>query len=208
MRYPRKLIGYFDPNIQPNISMSATLLSSQEKSAFTRRSFLATMAVAGLGMVKLPRVLRAIEAPRSLSLHHIHTGERLTAEYFAGGEYLPNALHEVNHVLRDWRQNEIHPIDPALLDLLHQLHAATGSREPFEVFCGYRTPATHAMLHSHSEKVAVNSLHLQGKAIDIRLSDVPLSKLRDDALKLRLGGVGYYPASDFVHVDTGRVRAW
>jgi uncharacterized protein YcbK (DUF882 family) len=184
------------------------LPAASANTGFTRRSFLATMAVAGIGLVKLPRVLRAMEASRSLSFHHIHTGERLTAEYFAGGEYLPNALHEVNHVLRDWRQNEIHPIDPGLLDLLHQLHAATGSGQPFEVICGYRTPATNSMLHSHSEKVALNSLHLQGKAIDIRLPDVPLARLRDTALKLRLGGVGYYPDSNFVHVDTGRIRAW
>ena len=183
-------------------------LPIQEKSDFTRRSFLASLAVAGLGMVKVPRLLRAMEAPRSLSFHHLHTGERLAVEYFAGGDYLPHALHEVNHVLRDWRTGTSHPIEPALLDLLHELHTASGSKQPFEVICGYRSPKTNAMLASHSEQVSPRSLHLKGKAIDIRLPDVSLRKLRDTALGLRRGGVGYYPTSNFVHVDTGRVRSW
>ena len=175
---------------------------------FTRRTFLATMAVAGLGLVKVPRLLRAIEAPRSLAFRHLHTGESLSVEYFAQGDYVRHALSEVNHVLRDWRTNQTYPIDPALLDLLNDLHRVSGSQHPFEVICGYRSPATNAMLHSHSEKVSLNSLHLRGKAIDIRLADVPLAKLRDAALGLRRGGVGYYPESNFVHVDTGRVRRW
>ena len=174
----------------------------------TRRSFLAGAAVAGLGLVKVPRVLRALEAPRALSFHHLHTGERLTAEYFAGGDYVPHVLHEVNHVLRDWRTNDVYPIEPALLDLLADLHQATGSRKPFEVICGYRSPKTNAMLASHSEQVSPRSLHLKGKAIDIRLEDVSLAKLHQVALGLKRGGVGYYPASNFVHVDTGRVRSW
>ncbi|HTL05436.1 MAG TPA: DUF882 domain-containing protein [Gemmatimonadales bacterium] len=189
--------------------MSSLLLDS-EPHAVTRRRFVASLAVAGLGLVKLPRLLGAMEAPRDLAFHHLHTGERLSVEYFSGGEYLPHALHEVNHVLRDWRTNELYPIDPALLDLLHALRAATGTRQPFDVICGYRCPATNAMLASHSEGVSPRSLHLKGKAIDIRLSDVPLAKLRDAALGLRRGGVGYYPdaANNFVHVDTGRVRRW
>lgn len=188
--------------------MSSTLFPSQDRRGFTRRSFLAGMAVAGLGLVKVPRALRALEAPRSLSFHHLHTGERLTAEYFAGGEYVPHALHEVNQVLRDWRTNDVYPIEPELLDLLTELHAATGSRKPFEVICGYRSPRTNAMLASHSEQVSPRSLHLKGQAIDIRLPDVSLARLRAAALGLKRGGVGYYPASNFVHVDTGRVRAW
>ena len=129
-------------------------------------------------------------------------------EYFAQGDYLPPALHEINHVLRDWRRNEIHPIDPELLDLLYDLHAATGSQKPFDVICGYRSPETNAMLARRSDGVSKRSLHLVGKAIDIRLPDVPLARLRDAARRLGRGGVGYYPASNFVHVDTGRVRAW
>jgi len=190
--------------------MTATQLPSSEKSGFTRRSFLASMAVAGLGLVKVPRLLRAMEPARSLSFHHLHTGERLTTEYFAQGEYLPNALAQVNHVLRDWRTNEIHAIDPALLDLLNQLHKVYGSQHPFDVICGYRCPSTNAMLARNSEQVSPRSLHLKGQAIDIRLPDVPLARLRDLARGLRRGGVGYYPspANNFVHVDTGRVRSW
>jgi len=189
--------------------MSATEIL-KENSGFSRRNFLATMAVAGLGMVKMPKLLRAMEAPRSLSFHHLHTGESLTTEYFAQGDYRPQALAQVNHVLRDWRTNEIHEMDPALLDLLHELHRVSGSQHPFDVICGYRCPATNAMLASHSEAVSPRSLHLKGKAIDIRLPDVPLAKLRDLARGLRRGGVGYYPdpANNFVHVDTGRVRTW
>jgi len=159
-------------------------------------------------MLRVPRVLDAMEAPRSLSFHHLHTGERLAVKYFAYGDYLPDALLNVNHVLRDWRTDQVHPIDPALLDLLYDLHRATGSKRPFDVICGYRSPATNAMLARKSEQVATRSLHLRGKAIDIRLADVPLSRLRDEALGLKRGGVGYYPGSNFVHVDTGRVRSW
>jgi len=190
--------------------LSSTLTTLKDRSGFTRRSFLATMAVAGLGVLKLPRALRAMEGSRSLSLHHLHSGESLEVEYFALGDYVPNALHEVNHVLRDWRDQTIHPIDPALLDLLNELHRATGTQHPFQVICGYRSPKTNAMLASHSEAVSPRSLHMSGKAIDIRLPDVPLARLRDVALGLRRGGVGYYPdpANNFVHVDTGRVRRW
>ena len=196
--------------------MNATQLLSPDspdtnaRSAFTRRSFLASLAVAGLGMVKVPRLLRAMDASRSLAFHHLHTNESLEVEYYAAGDYVPHALHEVNHVLRDWRTNTVYPIDPGLLDLLNELHAATGTQHPFQVICGYRSPKTNAMLAAHSEAVSPRSLHLKGQAIDIRLPDVPLPRLRDIARGLRRGGVGYYPdpANNFVHVDTGRVRTW
>jgi uncharacterized protein YcbK (DUF882 family) len=178
------------------------------ETGFTRRSFLAGMTVAGLELVRVPRILAAMEAPRSLSLHALNTGEKLTVDYFAGGKYLPGALHDVNHVLRDWRTNQVHPIDPELLDLLNDLHQKSGSRLPFHVICGYRSPATNRMLASRSANVSPKSLHLKGKAIDIRLGDVSLERLRAAAIGLRRGGVGYYPESNFVHVDTGRVRTW
>jgi uncharacterized protein YcbK (DUF882 family) len=150
----------------------------------------------------------ATDAPRVLRFDHLHTGERLQVEYFTGGRYLPDALGEVDHLLRDFRTGDIHRIDPALLDLLHALDRTTDTARPFQVISGYRSPATNAMLHQHSEGVAVHSLHMEGQAIDIRLGDVRLAALRDAARALRRGGVGYYPASDFVHVDTGRVRTW
>ena len=110
--------------------------------------------------------------------------------------------------LRDFRNGEIGAIDPRLLDLLHRLRATTDSRQPFAVISGYRSPATNAALRLRSIGVASTSLHMRGQAIDIRLADVPLATLRDAARALGAGGVGYYPGSDFVHVDTGRVRTW
>lgn len=178
------------------------------ETGFTRRSFLAGMAVAGLGLIRVPRIVAAMEGPRSLSLHALNTGEKLTVDYFAAGKYLPGALHDVNHVLRDWRTNQVHPIDPELLDLLNNLHQNSGSRLPFDVICGYRSPKTNSMLANRSHQVSPKSLHLKGKAIDIRLPDVPLERLRSVAMGLRRGGVGYYPESNFVHVDTGSVRTW
>ncbi|MEO7888979.1 MAG: DUF882 domain-containing protein [Vicinamibacterales bacterium] len=157
----------------------------------------------------MPRVVSAsVLAPRGLNFVHTHTAERLQVEYFSGGRYLPDALATVNHFLRDFRTGDIHVIEPALLDLLHQLASTTKAARPFQVISGYRSPVTNAMLRQHSEGVASGSLHMKGQAIDIRLADVPLASLHRAALALRLGGVGYYPSSDFVHVDVGRVRSW
>lgn len=144
----------------------------------------------------------------SLQFAHLHTGERLTVQYRRQGRYVPEALAAVNHLLRDFRNDEVGHIDPALLDLLHALQARTQSRRPFEIISGYRSAATNAMLHARSSGVATQSLHMVGQAIDIRLADVPLRSLRDAARGLQGGGVGFYPGADFVHVDTGRVRYW
>lgn len=129
-------------------------------------------------------------------------------QYSSATGYLPDALAAVNHFLRDFRTGDEHPIDPSLLDLLHRLTGLTNSQRPFEVISGYRSPATNAMLRLRSEGVAGSSLHMVGQAIDIRLADVPLPTLRAAALSIKGGGVGYYPRSNFVHVDTGRVRLW
>jgi len=150
----------------------------------------------------------AAGATRALRLDNLHTNETLSVEYFAAGRYLPDALSAVNHVLRDFRTDDVGDIDPALLDLLHGLAATVGSRQAFQVISGYRSPATNERLRQRSSGVASGSLHLLGQAIDIRLADVPLTTLRDAALLMRSGGVGYYAASGFVHVDTGRVRSW
>jgi uncharacterized protein YcbK (DUF882 family) len=144
-----------------------------------------------------------------LSFFHTHTSDRLTIPYFADGTYLPEALARLDRFLRDHRTGEEHPIDAALFDLLHELRLATRTRGPFQVISCYRSPATNTRLRSApASGVARGSLHLQGRAIDVRLGDVTSAVLRDAALGLRRGGVGYYRASDFVHVDTGRVRAW
>lgn len=157
----------------------------------------------------MPELVCASPAsPRVLRLAHLHTAETLEVEYMDGVRYLPDALASVNHLLRDFRTGDVHDIDPRLLDLLHGLQGSTGTRRPFEIISGYRSPKTNAMLHGRSNGVASGSLHMQGQAIDIRLGDVQLRALRDAALDLRRGGVGYYPSSNFVHVDTGRVRTW
>jgi uncharacterized protein YcbK (DUF882 family) len=145
---------------------------------------------------------------RCVSFVHTHTGETLRAAYFEDGAYRADCLAQVDHLLRDFRTGDVHPIDPALLDVLFDLKARADRDEPFQVICGYRSPATNAMLHRRSEGVAVHSLHLEGRAIDIRLDGVSTRELARHARALGRGGVGYYQQSDFVHVDTGRVRFW
>lgn len=145
---------------------------------------------------------------RKLSFHNLHTGENLNVVYFEKGKYIPGALEEIDYILRDFRQNEIKPIDPALLDLLAGIHHRLDTREPFDIISGYRSPQTNAMLHANSEGVAVHSLHVEGKAIDICVPGRELVNVRRAALSMLGGGVGYYQRSGFVHVDTGRVRFW
>ena len=174
----------------------------------SRRAFIGSLA-AGLSAFALPRPLSAQSAGgRELRFFHTHTSERLAVEYHDGRSYLPDALTTVNQFLRDFRTGDVHEIDPRLLDLLHDLAVTTDTARPFEVISGYRSPATNGMLRRHNEGVAAGSLHMQGMAIDIRLTDVPLGSLRHAALAAHRGGVGYYPRSQFVHVDTGRVRTW
>ncbi|WP_239492283.1 YcbK family protein [Luteitalea sp. TBR-22] len=146
--------------------------------------------------------------PRVLALAHLHTAETLKVEYGDADRYFPDALAAVNKLLRDFRTGDVHDIDPALLDLLAALRARTGTATPFQVISGYRSPQTNAMLHRRSPGVASGSFHMKGQAIDIRLGDVSLGALRNAALDLGLGGVGYYPSSNFVHVDTGPIRTW
>jgi uncharacterized protein YcbK (DUF882 family) len=173
-----------------------------------RRRFVTTVAAA-IRVVALPRTALAASDPvRCLKFDHTHTGEKLTVEYARGDHYFPDALAAVNHLLRDFRNGDVHTIDRDLLDLLHRLTELTETSRPFQVISGYRSPVTNSMLRSKSEGVAAHSLHLRGMAIDIRLGDVPLPRLRDAVLAAARGGVGYYPASNFVHVDTGRVRRW
>ena len=175
----------------------------------TRRGFL--RGLAGLSTVALvapARLLADDRAERVLSFAHTHTGETLTVPYFAEGHYLARGLARLEHLLRDHRTGDEHVIDPGLYDLLNDLKLATGTREPFQVISGYRSPRTNAKLRASGHGVAKHSLHMDGKAIDVRLADVRTSVLRDAALELERGGVGYYRQSDFVHVDTGRVRRW
>jgi uncharacterized protein YcbK (DUF882 family) len=175
-----------------------------------RRRFLAAgAALLASPMLALPRRARAnTAAVRTLSFRHTHTGEALSIAFAAGDSYLAEALARINWLLRDFRNGESRPIDPQLLDQLHALSAVTGTRAPYEVISGYRSPATNELLQRRSAGVATRSLHLEGRAIDVRLADVPLADLRDAAMSMRAGGVGFYAQSQFVHLDTGRVRRW
>ena len=176
-------------------------------SGFGRRHFLV-----GAGFTLLIRNphLPWIRASRALAFDNIHTGEKLELDYWREGAYVPDALSAVNHILRDFRTGDVHPIAPQLLDLLSGLRAALETREPLSVISGYRSAATNAMLRGEKEHsgVAAKSLHMQGMAIDIRITGRSLTSTRSAAQAMRLGGVGFYPVSDFVHVDVGRVRTW
>ena len=179
-----------------------------ERGPISRRRLLALTGAAGVSAM-FGRVGRAdVPEVRTLSFEHTHTGERLSVTYQEHGANLPDALGAIDRVLRDFRTGEVHPIEPALLDLLHDLVHATGTSSPFHVISGYRSSATNEMLRLRGGGVARTSMHLFGRAIDVRLADVDCRSLRDAALDLARGGVGYYPGPAFVHVDTGRVRRW
>ena len=145
---------------------------------------------------------------KMLAFHNTHTGDQLNLTYFEEGRYIKDALHEINHLFRDYHDGTIHPIDPALLDQLYDLKHTLEVRKPFHIVSGYRSPATNADLRKHSDGVAKNSLHMEGRAIDIRIEGVDTRRIRNAALAMQRGGVGYYGRSDFVHLDTGTVRTW
>jgi uncharacterized protein YcbK (DUF882 family) len=177
----------------------------------TRRTFLGGVAALAGALAVAPQRVMARDGSggeRVLSLVHTHTGERLSLPYWADGAYLSDGLARIDGFLRDFRTGERHETDPALLDQLHALREATGSSAPFQVISGYRSPRTNEALRASRGGQARRSLHMQGRAIDVRLSDVSTAVLRDAALELGLGGVGYYRSEDFVHVDTGAVRRW
>ncbi len=145
---------------------------------------------------------------KRLSFYHTHTKKNLEITYSRDGEYIDSALLEINSFLADFRTGDVTSMDPKLLDLIYDIRESLGSSGTFEVISAYRSPKTNEMLRDRSDGIAKNSQHLLGKAIDVRLDDVDLPKLRDVALAMQRGGVGYYEKSNFVHVDTGRVRRW
>ena len=178
----------------------------------SRRRFLsgtATTLAAGMVLPFAPgTALASLTQPRSLNFYHTHTGEKLSLEYHDGTVYIPESLDEINQYLRDFRTGESYAMDTKLLDLLHDLKTLTGSNGTFEVISAYRSPATNAKLRGKSNGVAKRSLHMQGRAIDIRLSGYDTRELHKATKSLKKGGVGYYAKSNFIHVDTGRVRYW
>jgi uncharacterized protein YcbK (DUF882 family) len=162
-----------------------------------------------LALIAIPGHSEASSVEHRLRLYHIHTQERLDVVFRRGAEYVPDALARLDAFLRDHRTGDVHHFDPRLFDLLSDLSAADSRPEAeIDVICGYRTPASNEFLRTHTTGVAKHSLHMQAEAIDIRVPGLTTSRLRDVALALGRGGVGYYPQSDFVHVDLGRIRRW
>jgi uncharacterized protein YcbK (DUF882 family) len=190
-------------------------MSSDRPHPSPRRDFLRHGArLAALGALPLLARPARASAPgaagaRSLALAHTHTRETIDIVYAVDRQYVPESLGALNLFLRDHYSGEVGTIDPQLFDLLHRVQQLLGTTRPYEIISGYRCPATNQRLReTRGGGVAQRSLHMDGRAIDVRLPGVPLAELRDAALSLRAGGVGYYASSRFVHVDTGRVRSW
>ncbi len=146
--------------------------------------------------------------PRRIVLKNLHTPESLDIVYRRGNDYVPEAIAAIEVLLRDYRTGARHPIDPTLMDYLYEVAQVAGVDPEFAVISGYRSPQTNAMLHERSGGVASRSLHMEGRAIDVRLHRIDCASLADKALCMQRGGVGYYNRSDFVHLDTGRFRTW
>ena len=175
-----------------------------------RRSFLkGSVALASMiGVPALAKAAQPAQGERVLRLYNTHTGESLKSVFWAEGQFIPDALQDINKLLRDHRNNKIAPIDPELLLLVNQVSDKLGAGQQLHIISGYRSPESNAKLHANSSGVAKRSMHMDGKAIDIRLPGKNLAQLHKAAMSLRGGGVGYYPDSQFVHMDTGRVRYW
>ena len=171
-------------------------------------SALAGVSAAGLLAGRARSENLASSPTRRIALLNLHTDERLSVEYFRDGAYLPNALSSIESCLRDFRTGQRHIIDPSLMDYLVQVAHSLGVEPAFSVISGYRSPQTNAYLHAKSAEVSQHSLHMQGRAIDVRIAGVDCASLAAHALDLKRGGVGYYRASDFVHLDTGAFRTW
>ena len=174
--------------------------------AVASASLMAAPALVHAG--EIARVQAASGGLRCVAMDNLHTGETMEAVYWEQGDYIPDVLDAVNTHLRDFRTGDVHPIDPKLLDLLDQIAARVETKSRFQVISGFRSQATNAMLHEQSAEVAKKSLHTQGMAIDVRLPDVALEHLHNAALSVCAGGVGFYPESNFVHLDVGPVRTW
>lgn len=192
-----------------------TNLTGEENCALaSRRKFLrqlaggALLAVSGSDVVSA--AARQVYAPsyKIIALENNNTGDKLNLMYYERGHYVRDALQEISHLFRDFHTGEVHPIDPLLLDQLHDLKQALGIYKPFEVISGYRSPDTNANLRRQSHRVAKHSLHMEGRAIDIRVQGLDTRHIKNAAIAMARGGVGYYPDANFVHLDTGEIRTW
>ncbi len=171
---------------------------------------LAAVATTGGGMTLAPGAADAAlySLPRHVKLHNLHTGEKIDAEYWVRGQYVPDALHAIDWVLRDHYTDEVRTIHPRLIDFIFHLHTKVGATRPFSIVSAYRSPTTNARLRRNSSGVARNSFHMYGKAVDLRLDGANLTHLCRTARNMRAGGVGFYPRSNFIHCDVGPVRQW
>lgn len=177
----------------------------------SRRFFLqkSTQIALGLTVVSVPAISCAKAlGKRSLSFYHTHTQQALDITYAWGKMYNPKALAQINYYLRDFRTGQKHPIDPKLLDILWAIQGEMGCKGVYEVISGYRSPKTNGQLRQCSYGVAEHSLHMQGKAIDVRFSGIDTDQIHQCAIEMKCGGVGYYAKSDFVHLDSGNYRTW
>ncbi|MGZ4969681.1 MAG: YcbK family protein [Methylobacter sp.] len=178
----------------------------------SKRSFLKTAASVPLLTLSGIGVLNAATgytpSHKMLALNNIHTGDNLRLTYFEQGDYIEGALQEINYLMRDYHTGDMHPIDPALLDLLYDLKLELGIDRSFLVSSGYRSPHTNARLRKKNRNVSPHSFHMQGRAIDLHVDGLETCKIRNAALAMRRGGVGYSRRSNFVHLDTGCFRAW
>lgn len=181
-----------------------------EFSPLRRKILLGGAATVGLSLFPTLSFASQFEnTPRKLALNNLHTGEELQTEYFNGRGYQTTELAKLNHLCRDFRRNESIAMDTGLFDQLSAIQKVIGCDTQVQIISGYRSPATNEMLRGKSHGgVAKKSMHMLGKAMDFRLEGVPLDEVRKAALSLKAGGVGYYPGSNFVHIDTGRVRFW
>lgn len=177
----------------------------------SRRNFLTRVGIAAAGTLLLPSAevfAKSLSRERRLTLHNMHTDEELNIVCCPQQNYDRRLLNRFSHFLRDHRTDEVHPMDPALIDLLYAVSVLTRSQGEYKIISGYRAPETNQMLRKMSHGVAEHSLHMEGKAIDLRMEDVNSKTIQRTALALQQGGVGYYRAADFVHLDTGTVRSW
>jgi uncharacterized protein YcbK (DUF882 family) len=175
-----------------------------------RRSFLKSSVVlaSAVGMPALAKAAQPAPAERTLRMYNTHTGESLRSVFWAEGQFIPDALKDINKLLRDHRNDKIAEMDPKLIVLLNDVSDKFGNNQVLHIISGYRSPESNAKLAAASNGVARHSMHMDGKAIDIRLPGKNLAQLHKAAMSMKAGGVGYYPDSQFVHMDTGRVRYW
>lgn len=195
-------------SVAANCRAVSTVKSPKTSKTFRSERRRILRGVAASPLLALPDIGFAQTGGRALRFAHAHTGEKLQVEYWENGAYLPDALNEINFLMRDFRSGEVFPIDPQLLDVAHRIQVAANKDSVFTIFSAYRSPATNEKLRQTSSGVAKKSFHMQGKALDIRLDGVSADRLHRIAVNLKAGGAGLYRTSGFIHVDVGPVRQW